>query len=106
MIRSEREVKPGEWTTVSVGRNFREGQIMVDDDAPIVGQSPGPTRGLNLRTPLYVGGFDRQRIRLSDGVGVKKGFNGCVREVKRLILAEIQNVRKFTVASSEMCSPL
>ena len=84
MIRSEREVKPGEWTAVSVGRNFREGQITVDDDAPVVGQSPGSTRGLNLRTPLYVGGFDKQRIHLSDGVGVKKGFNGCVREVKHL----------------------
>jgi hypothetical protein len=84
VIRSEREVKPGEWTTVSVGRNFREGQLLVDDDIPVVGQSPGPTRGLNLRTPLYVGGFDKQRIRLSDGVGVKNGFNGCVREVKHL----------------------
>jgi hypothetical protein len=84
VIRSKREVKPGEWTTVAVGRSFREGQITVDDDAPVVGYSPGPTRGLNLRTPLYVGGFDKQRIRLSDGVGVKKGFNGCVREVKWL----------------------
>lgn len=106
MLRSEREVKPGEWTSVSVGRNFREGQIMVDDDDPVVGVSPGPTRGLNLRTPLYVGGFDKQRIRLSEGVGVKKGFSGCVREVKHLILAEIQNIMKFTVASSELCSPL
>lgn len=82
MIRSEREVTPGEWTTVSVGRNFREGQIIVDDDAPVVGQSPGQTRGLNLKTPLYVGGYDRQRIRLADGVGVKKGFSGCVKEVR------------------------
>jgi hypothetical protein len=81
VIRSEREVTPGEWTTVSVGRNFREGQIVVGDDTPVVGHSPGQTRGLNLKTPLYVGGYDEQRIHLADGVGVKKGFNGCVREV-------------------------
>lgn len=81
MIRSERDITPGEWTSVSVGRSFREGQITVNDDSPIVGQSPGHTRGLNLKTPLYVGGYDEQRIRLADGVGVKKGFSGCVREV-------------------------
>lgn len=86
MIRSERDVTPGEWTSVSVGRNFREGQIAVNDDAPVVGQSPGQTRGLNLKTPLYVGGYDRQRIRLADGVGVKRGFSGCVREVKYMYI--------------------
>ncbi|XP_021927336.1 basement membrane-specific heparan sulfate proteoglycan core protein isoform X6 [Zootermopsis nevadensis] len=82
VIRSERDITPGEWTSVSVGRSFREGQITVNDDSPIVGQSPGHTRGLNLKTPLYVGGYDEQRIRLADGVGVKKGFSGCVREIQ------------------------
>ena len=42
------------------------------------GKSPGSTRGLNLQTPLYLGGLDRQLMRLSDGVGVERGLIGCV----------------------------
>ena len=42
------------------------------------GKSPGSTRGLNLQTPLYLGGVDRQLMRVSDGVGVQRGLIGCV----------------------------
>ncbi|XP_069692113.1 basement membrane-specific heparan sulfate proteoglycan core protein isoform X26 [Periplaneta americana] len=82
VIRSEREVKPGEWTTVSMSRYLREGHLTMNDGPAVVGQSPGESRGLNLKTPLYVGGFDRERIRLAEGVGVSTGFNGCVREIQ------------------------
>ena len=44
----------------------------------VLGKSPGSTRGLNLQTPLYLGGVDRQLMRVSDGVGVQSGLIGCV----------------------------
>ena len=45
------------------------------------GESPGSTRGLNLRTPLYLGGVDTAQIEIHSEVGVKKGFTGCISEV-------------------------
>ena len=45
------------------------------------GESPGHTRGLNLRTPLYVGGVDNARIEVTSEVGVRGGFTGCISDV-------------------------
>jgi len=38
----------------------------------------GTAVGLNLRTPLYIGGVDVQNIRVSPSVGVEHGFTGCI----------------------------
>lgn len=46
----------------------------------IIGVSPGSTIGLDLKTPLYVGGVD-PRMRLPTDLGVIRGFYGCVAEV-------------------------
>lgn len=45
------------------------------------GQSPGSAVGLNLRTRLYVGGVDQSSVRVSPGVGVDRGFTGCISQV-------------------------
>lgn len=49
----------------------------------IIGVSPGSTIGLDLKTPLYVGGVD-PRMRLPTDLGVVRGFYGCVAEVSLL----------------------
>jgi len=46
-----------------------------------IGQSAGSAIGLNLRTPLYVGGVDQSSVRVSPDVGVERGFTGCISQV-------------------------
>ncbi|XP_063241894.1 basement membrane-specific heparan sulfate proteoglycan core protein isoform X7 [Bacillus rossius redtenbacheri] len=81
VVRSKRDVSAGEWLTVYATRNMRQGQLTVGNEAPVTGVSPGASGGLNLRIPLYVGGYDKERVRLSNGVGVTDSFRGCVAEV-------------------------
>lgn len=45
-------------------------------------ESPGSNRGLNLITPLFIGGVDQTRVEVSPEVGVQDGFRGCVKEVR------------------------
>lgn len=81
VLQSSQSVIPGQWITVSTGRDYNEGQLSVSGDLPVSVPTTGRTRGLNLRTPLYIGGYDKQRIKLSNGVAVKHGFTGCISEV-------------------------
>lgn len=76
-------LEPDQWVTISAVREFNEGTLMVGSlFPPIKGRSPGHTRGLNLRTPLYVGGVDTVRITVSPHVGVARGFDGCLAAVR------------------------
>jgi len=81
IIRSKRSVTVGEWIDVSVEREGPDGKLGVGDEAIVKGRSPGGSRGLNLNTPLYLGGFDRSRIQLNSHVKVTRGFKGCVSKV-------------------------
>lgn len=81
VIRSEKDIRVGEWLAVSAGKILSEGRLLVNGDPPVIGRSAGVHKGLNLHTPLYIGGVDKQRIHVSPGVGVHSGFNGCISEV-------------------------
>lgn len=81
ILRSQRKLIPDEWVDVQVERNLQEGSLILNDDVAIKGRSPGSTRGLNLLTPMYIGGFDKDRISVSPFVEVKNGFNGCISRV-------------------------
>ncbi|XP_035706486.1 basement membrane-specific heparan sulfate proteoglycan core protein isoform X3 [Folsomia candida] len=81
VIRSKKEIAKGEWISVSIERKEQEGELKINGGDLIRGKSPGVTRGLNLKTPLYIGGHDRHRIQLNSNVGVVKGFSGCVSEM-------------------------
>ena len=98
ILRSGVPITAGAWYTVSVERKLREGQLKistsgVNDDGTIkedsditgvsttvTGKSPGSTRGLNIRTPLYFGGTDEQHT-VDEGVGVTQGFSGCIADL-------------------------
>jgi dystroglycan 1 len=84
VLRSEREVKVGEWINVTLSRQLRDGMLKINDEEVASGRSPGTARGLNLLTPFYIGGTDRERIKLSNAVGVNRGFKGCVSDVRIL----------------------
>lgn len=80
-MRSDREIRAGEWIQITADRSFRDGVLIVNDGPEIRGKSPGSTRGLNLNTRLYVGGWDRQHVRLHPGVNVTNSFDGCMSQV-------------------------
>lgn len=78
-LRSQTPVKVNEWMDISFGRSRAGlGYLQVDNE-PQVNEvkSGGKAQTLYLRTNLYVGGFDK-RVVLNRGVGVSKGFQGCV----------------------------
>ena len=81
ILRSKEEVRAGEWLKVTAERTYREGVLMLNDGAPVHGKSPGSTRGLNLNSRFYVGGWDRQKVELNPLVNVSSSFHGCLSQV-------------------------
>lgn len=70
---------PGQWVTVNAGLSGLDAQLSVTGDLPV---SKGVSAGVfKFTTPLYIGGFDKSRIRPAVGVGVRQGFHGCIAEV-------------------------
>ncbi|XP_017768750.1 PREDICTED: basement membrane-specific heparan sulfate proteoglycan core protein-like isoform X5 [Nicrophorus vespilloides] len=82
VIKSEEELtEENKWVVVTVSRVSSDGKLIVDGYAPVVGTTVGNHRGLNLHTQFFVGGYNKDTVRLNPGVGVTNGFNGCVSEV-------------------------
>ena len=81
ILRSKEEVRAGEWLKVSAERTYREGVLVLNDGAPVLGKSPGSTRGLNLNSRFYIGGWDRQKVELNPLVNVSSSFHGCLSQV-------------------------
>lgn len=77
VIRSEEEVDINKWTTISLGRRHGEGFLKIGDSQQVTGKTIGPARSMYLKTHLYIGGYDK-RILLNKGVGVSRGFDGCI----------------------------
>ncbi|XP_071451008.1 basement membrane-specific heparan sulfate proteoglycan core protein [Hetaerina americana] len=89
VLRSNKELELDRWVSIVAGRDGREGFLSVDGEETVLGKSPGPTRGLNLKTPLYIGGYNREKVKISPGVGLPENsrghvatFDGCISEVK------------------------
>ncbi|CAL4124571.1 unnamed protein product, partial [Meganyctiphanes norvegica] len=87
MLTSDK-LTPGEWVKVRANRTDRLGSMRVNDGELQNEESPGLSRGLNLRTPLYIGGVDNQKISMNPDVAVEGGFTGCIRQI-RLMDAEV-----------------
>lgn len=81
MIRHNEELVPGQTHLITASRTLSDGRLMVDGGPPSVGRLAGNHKTLNLQTPLYVGGYDKHHVKISDGVKVYSGFNGCISNV-------------------------
>ena len=66
---------------MTMTRHMKEGALFLDGKEEARGKSPGSTRGLNLRTPLYLGGVDPQKVKVATPVGVSSSFKGCISKV-------------------------
>ena len=81
VLRSNRELVPGEWVTVTLARDLREARLSVNGEPVVTQRIHGSSKPLILQTPLYVGGYDSQKIRLAPGMNVDQSFTGCISEV-------------------------
>ncbi|KAL3282973.1 hypothetical protein HHI36_006131, partial [Cryptolaemus montrouzieri] len=81
IIRSPRKINPGETVAITASRSLSEGRLIVSGDSPVVERSPGNNKTPNLLTYLYVGGVDKQKIKVNDGVEVSSGFDGCISDI-------------------------
>ncbi|XP_041479561.1 basement membrane-specific heparan sulfate proteoglycan core protein-like [Lytechinus variegatus] len=81
IIESTKTMEADQWYTIVAERNLQDGSLQVDNEEAVKGRSPGSSRGLNLRLPLYLGGINKyEEIPLR--LGVTKGFDGCITEVE------------------------
>ncbi|XP_064586428.1 basement membrane-specific heparan sulfate proteoglycan core protein isoform X2 [Zonotrichia leucophrys gambelii] len=87
VLRSAEPVALGQWHWVTAERIHKDGTLVVDDAAPVKRSSPGKSQGLNLRSPLYLGGTEPPLRPPTNA-----SFRGCIGEVsvsgKRLELRE------------------
>jgi dystroglycan 1 len=74
-IKATQPVKTGQWHSVTLNRNEKNGNMIVDGLGPFVGVAPGRHQGLDLVAPLYLGGVpDFNKIHKL--AGFTSGFVG------------------------------
>ncbi|XP_029975271.1 agrin isoform X4 [Salarias fasciatus] len=73
-------VSQGRWHQLVVTRNRRNAMLSVDNEPHIEGESPRGTDGLNLDTPLFIGGVpEEMKQDVRERTSVASGLIGCIR---------------------------
>uniref|UniRef100_A0A3Q1H130 Heparan sulfate proteoglycan 2 n=1 Tax=Acanthochromis polyacanthus TaxID=80966 RepID=A0A3Q1H130_9TELE len=80
VLLSPEPVSLGQWHRVVAERNKRAGHLTVDQGPTERKMSPGKAQGLNIHTPMYLGGVPNMDI-LPKPANVSEMFEGCVGEV-------------------------
>uniref|UniRef100_H3D4F8 Heparan sulfate proteoglycan 2 n=1 Tax=Tetraodon nigroviridis TaxID=99883 RepID=H3D4F8_TETNG len=73
-------VSLGQWHKVVAERNKRAGHLKVDQGPTQRIFSPGKAQGLNIHTPMYLGGVPNMDL-LPKPANISQMFQGCVGEV-------------------------
>uniref|UniRef100_A0A671K2C7 Basement membrane-specific heparan sulfate proteoglycan core protein-like n=1 Tax=Sinocyclocheilus anshuiensis TaxID=1608454 RepID=A0A671K2C7_9TELE len=80
VLRSQELVSLGQWHRVVAERLNKDGSLKVDHAREITRSSPGKAQGLNIHTPMYLGGVPSMDI-LPKPANVSMLFDGCIGEV-------------------------
>uniref|UniRef100_A0AAQ5ZDB4 Heparan sulfate proteoglycan 2 n=1 Tax=Amphiprion ocellaris TaxID=80972 RepID=A0AAQ5ZDB4_AMPOC len=80
ILLSPEPVSLGQWHRVVAERNKKAGHLKVDQGPMERKMSPGKAQGLNIHTPMYLGGVPNMDI-LPKPANVSEMFEGCVGEV-------------------------
>ncbi|XP_030244905.1 basement membrane-specific heparan sulfate proteoglycan core protein-like [Drosophila navojoa] len=78
VVRSQKPLPLHRWTRVEVLRRQGESILRVGDEPEQRAKAVGGPRTLSLKTPLYVGGYDRSTIKINRDVNITEGFDGCI----------------------------
>ncbi|XP_068454510.1 basement membrane-specific heparan sulfate proteoglycan core protein isoform X9 [Clinocottus analis] len=80
ILLSPEPVTLGQWHRVVAERNKKDGHLKVDQGPVVKKTSPGKSQGLNIFTPMYLGGVPNMDI-LPKPANVSELFKGCIGEV-------------------------
>ncbi|XP_051515995.1 basement membrane-specific heparan sulfate proteoglycan core protein isoform X1 [Myxocyprinus asiaticus] len=80
VLRSQEPVSLDQWHHVVAERLNKDGSLKVDHAREITRSSPGKAQGLNIHTPMYLGGVPSMDI-LPKPANVSMLFDGCIGEV-------------------------
>ncbi|XP_066547238.1 basement membrane-specific heparan sulfate proteoglycan core protein isoform X4 [Amia ocellicauda] len=80
VLRSVEPVAMSRWHRVTAERINRDGMLKVDQAREVRRSSPGRAQGLNIHTPMYLGGVPSLDI-LPKPANVSMLFEGCIGEV-------------------------
>ncbi|XP_076839971.1 basement membrane-specific heparan sulfate proteoglycan core protein isoform X4 [Brachyhypopomus gauderio] len=80
VLRSQEPVSLHQWHRVAAERQGKDGSLKVDHAREIRRSSPGKAQGLNIHTPMFLGGVPRMDV-LPKAANVSEMFAGCVGEV-------------------------
>uniref|UniRef100_A0A3B4XVX7 Heparan sulfate proteoglycan 2 n=1 Tax=Seriola lalandi dorsalis TaxID=1841481 RepID=A0A3B4XVX7_SERLL len=80
ILLSAEPVSLGQWHRVVAERNKRAGHLRVDQGQVERKTSPGKAQGLNIHTPMYLGGVPNMDI-LPKPANISELFQGCIGEV-------------------------
>lgn len=82
VVRSLNPVPVNKWTEIEIARRFGEGILRVGTEPEQKAKAAGAARTLYIKTPLYIGGYDHERITLNRDINITQGFDGCVSNVR------------------------
>ncbi|XP_078281510.1 basement membrane-specific heparan sulfate proteoglycan core protein [Rhinoraja longicauda] len=80
VLRSAKTVALNKWHKLRAHRHDRAGSLTVDNEEEIRNVSPGKSLGLNLRSPMYLGGVARSEV-LPKAINITEGIDGCIAKV-------------------------
>ncbi|XP_042159702.1 basement membrane-specific heparan sulfate proteoglycan core protein isoform X9 [Oncorhynchus tshawytscha] len=80
VLRSPEPITLGQWHRVEAGRLDKDGSLKVDGGREVRRSSPGKAQGLNIHTPMYLGGVPNLEI-VPKTLNISDVFYGCVGEV-------------------------
>lgn len=71
----------GDWHSIEVSRTAQNGHMIINNQLPVTGSSPGTYRTLQLSTDLLLGGSPNFNT-LPNTLNIATGFSGCIRELQ------------------------
>ncbi|XP_064861544.1 basement membrane-specific heparan sulfate proteoglycan core protein-like isoform X4 [Oncorhynchus nerka] len=80
VLRSPEPITRDQWHRVEAGRLDKDGSLKVDGGREVRRSSPGKAQGLNIHTPMYLGGVPNFEI-VPKTLNISDMFYGCVGEV-------------------------
>ncbi|XP_069039964.1 basement membrane-specific heparan sulfate proteoglycan core protein isoform X5 [Lepisosteus oculatus] len=80
VLRSMEPITMNQWHRVTAERLNKDGMLKVDQQREVRRSSPGKAQGLNIHTPMYLGGVPSFGI-LPKPANISMLFDGCIGEV-------------------------
>eukprot|EP00063_Salmo_salar_P027465 XP_014002300.1 PREDICTED: basement membrane-specific heparan sulfate proteoglycan core protein isoform X17 [Salmo salar] len=80
VLRSPEPVTLGQWHRLEAGRLDKDGSLKIDGGREVRRSSPGKAQGLNIHTPMYLGGVPNIDI-IPKALNISVLYDGCIGEV-------------------------